>query len=183
MKAIKSEEYLYLVDEVLNTRRYRRILAAFRIERDDAYQIGSIGLLQAVQVFNPERGTFQAIAVLRIKRELNKHFRYLNRQCRQEQALSLNVAVWDNATTELIDLLTDAHADFDALLTSVTLDKLAGPEKQLMQLLYYQDINRGKEAIQSMAVSEDRYYRVLKSLKKQILEIFCYEPERSVQYA
>lgn len=66
---------------------------------------------------------------------------------------------------------------FDSVLTNIMLDKLQGQEKQLLQLLYHRDIDRGTEARRKLQIKEKEYYRILKSLKAQILEIFD-EPNR-----
>jgi RNA polymerase sigma-B factor len=42
---------------------------------DDLFQVGTIGLLHAVDRFDPERGTFTAFAVPTILGEIRRHFR------------------------------------------------------------------------------------------------------------
>jgi len=180
---INPEEYLYLVDEVLTTRKYRRILAAFRIEYDDAYQIGSIGLLSAIKVYDPNRGTFQAIAVLRIRTELNHYFRRINQLKRKPSLhpLSLNMPLRDESKLELLDTIADSYETpvFDNVLTDIMMDKLQAPEKQVLQLLlYYEGIGSQRRSYEHLKISRWKYRNILKLLKQQVREIFDYSPER-----
>lgn len=178
---VKPEEYLYLVNEVLKRSHYRSVLKGMRIEYEDAYQIGAVGLIRAAKDYNPSICEFPAFAVMRIKRELNHHFRHLNRPNRRGHALSLNIPLSHDTTDEFIDTLEDTSVDINSTLTNVMLDKLTGPEKQLLQLLYYRD-NRVQDAKRQMKLDGRKYYRILKSLKNQITEILGHEPERNVQY-
>lgn len=170
-----------MIDEVLKRSHYRSVLNGMRIEYEDAYQIGAVGLIRAAKAYNPSICEFPAFAVMRIKRELNHHFRHLNRPNRRGHVLSLNMPLSYNTTDEFIDTLEDTSVDIDSALTNVMLDKLAGQEKQLLQLLYYRD-NRVQDTKRLMKISEKKYYRILKSLKNQITEIFGHEPERNIQY-
>lgn len=178
---INPEDYLFLVDEILRTRHYRSVLRAFRIEYDDAYQIGAVGLIHAANAYNPDVCEFPKFAFMRIKRELNHYFRAIN--CMKHKvsirSLSLNMPLRDGSSTELLEMIADKRElmAFDSVLTNIMLDKLQGQEKQLLQLLYHRDINRGPEARQKLQIKKTEYYRILRSLKAQILEIFD-EPNR-----
>lgn len=178
---VKPEEYLFLVDEILRTRHYRSVLRALRIEYDDAYQIGAVGLVRAANAYNPDVCEFPKYAFMRIKRELNHYFCAINRMKRKVsiRSLSLNMPLRDGSSTELLEMITDKRElmAFDSVLTNIMLDKLQGQEKQLLQLLYHRDIGRGPEARQKLQLKKSEYYRILKSLKAQIMEIFD-EPNR-----
>ncbi|HMM20600.1 MAG TPA: sigma factor [Selenomonadales bacterium] len=179
---VNPEEYLYLVDAVLRMPKYRRLLAAFRVEYDDAYQIGSIGLLSAVKAYDPERGTFQTIAMTCIISELLMQVRKLNALQRKNDLLAYSLdrrLTYDTSATYL-DLVADdsANAAYDDVLLAIRVDSLAaqlGPrEKDILQAFATgMDVPwKRKEVLQNMDISWKQFYRSLRKIRSSTREIF-----------
>lgn len=182
MREINPEDYLYLIDMVLQKSHYRSVLRAFCIEYEDAYQIGAVGLIRSAKAYRPEICTFPAFAVMRIKRELNHYFRHINRPLRRGRPLSLDVPLQSSKSFSLMDVIADTRSfsEFDKSLIEVMLDKLPEPERQLVYLLLQFDgVPGGKRhSHECLKISRNKFDNLVKSLKNQVIEIFDYAPER-----
>lgn len=182
MAVVNPEDYLYLVEDVLQKRHYRSVLQAFCIEYEDAYQIGTVGLIRAANAFRPEICSFHAFAVMRIKRELNHYFRHINSPLRRGRPLSLDMPLRSEKSLSLVDVIADKRFsyDFDKALIEVILDKLPVQERQLVSLLLQFDGAPGgkRHSHECLKISRNKFDNLVKSLKGQISEIFDYIPER-----
>lgn len=179
---INPEDYLYLIDEVLRVRKYRRLLAALHIEHDDAYQICAIGLIKAVTAYDPERGTFPAIAHLMIKTELFRYTRKFNSvQGKHGAALSLDVPLSSDTGVTYMDLIADTHtgSDYDNALLAVMVDELNSRlntrERNILQCIYHHGLDGPRERSmirQKVSVSEKQFYTSIAKLRKAVQQIF-----------
>lgn len=196
---VNPEEYLYLVDAVLRMPKYRRLLAAFRVEYDDAYQIGSIGLLKAVKAYDPERGTFQTIAMTKIISELLMQVRKLNALQRKNDLLaqSLNRKLTYDTSATYLDLVADDSTNtlYDDVLLAIRVDNLAaqlGPrERRILQAFTAgMDVLRNrKEIYQRLGISKHQFFWSLQKIQvaaRQILnerrEDACLQPALKAGY-
>jgi RNA polymerase sigma-B factor len=107
-------------------RRYRNTSQSF----DDLTQVANLGLVQAVDRFDPERGLrFSSFAVPTILGELRRHFRDTGWAVRVPRALQENVAKVREAQTKLSSILGRSptpdelsqatHLDHEAVLESL----------------------------------------------------------------
>ncbi|MFZ0531135.1 MAG: sigma-70 family RNA polymerase sigma factor [Propionicimonas sp.] len=105
------------------------------IERDDLVQVARIGLLQAINRYRPERGTFVGFAIPTITGELKRHFRdhgWTVRPPRRLQELRLRyLAVTDVATQEGLAAPSESE-----LLRSLSIDRPTLAECQNLSAVY-----------------------------------------------
>jgi RNA polymerase sigma-B factor len=96
---------------------------------DDLVQVGTIGLLNAVDRFDPERGTFTAFAVPTILGEIRRHFRdrgWAMRVPRRLQDFGRRVSVTREQLTQRLgrsptvqELAEDLHDDPDLVVEAI----------------------------------------------------------------
>jgi RNA polymerase sigma-B factor len=132
-------------------RRYRNTSQSF----EDLLQVANLGLVQAVDRFDPERGLrFSSFAVPTILGELRRHFRDTGWAVRVPRALQENVAKVREAQAKLSahlgrsptpdELARSAHLDHETVLDSLeaadafqatSLDSPAGSDEESASVL------------------------------------------------
>lgn len=151
---------------------------------EDLISIGTIGLIKAVNTFNPDRNI--KLATYASKCIENEILMYLRRNNKLKAEVSfdepLNVD-WDGNELLLSDILgTDGDAIFkyieeevDKELLNQAIDKLTGREKKIVELRY--GLKNGKEKTQKevadiLGISQSYISRlekrIIKRLKKEI---------------
>lgn len=101
MLSEKGEElfykHLYLVEI------YSNKLARYKTERDDLYQQGTIGLLEAIKRYDATRGEFKAYAISYIQGYMKKYFP-------ASETIKIHSRNWDNKK-EILSLEEDLTMD------------------------------------------------------------------------
>ena len=131
------EENLDLVWWTMN-RYYPTTLAS--TDREDFYQIGCIGLMNAARIYDPSRDEkFSTFAVPQIRRMLSQEFQYRYRQCRSAITISMDTPVKSMSDEEvsMLNMIPDPRAFLDE--NYYDLDKfeatLTPPQKQVWRLM------------------------------------------------
>lgn len=90
-------KYKYIID-ILVSKHFASI-RSLKIEKDDLYNIGLFGLLEAINVFNSDDSSFASFATTIIN---NKITTYLRRNSRKKDSIFINsVSLNDNILEEL----------------------------------------------------------------------------------
>lgn len=107
------------------------------IEYEDLFQIGSIGLLQAIRTYQPGHGAkFSTWAVLKIKSRICDALRNTNAKKRKGVVVSLNAPFWNDGC--LLDLIADSNSmnDYTSVLEELYLSQtFTRNECNIIQLL------------------------------------------------
>jgi RNA polymerase sigma-B factor len=142
------ERHLPLVETIA------RRLAGRGEPLDDLIQAGSIGLIKAVDRFDPERGNkLESYAAPAIEGEIRHHLRRRRRDQRRETADSLE-AVAGGA-----DAGDETHV---RLLVEQGWQRLSEPEQQLLQLRYFDDLTQ-TEIARRLGISQAQVSRRLRT--------------------
>ncbi|HHV38788.1 MAG TPA: RNA polymerase sporulation sigma factor SigE [Tepidimicrobium sp.] len=190
---IKQLKYDDSIKSVLIERNLRLVVYIARkfentgICIEDLISIGTIGLIKAVNTFNPERNI--KLATYASKCIENEILMYLRRNNKLKSEVSfdepLNVD-WDGNELLLSDILgTDADIIFkflekevDRELLNIAIDKLSGREKTIVKLRF--GLNDEKERTQKevadrLGISQSYISRlekrIIKRLKKEIARL------------
>ncbi len=154
---------------------------------EDLISIGTIGLIKAINTFNPEKNIKLATYASRcIENEILMYLRK-NQNRRSEVSIDepLNVD-WDGNELLLSDILgtdndiiyRDIEDEVDRMLLSDAMDKLTPRERQIMVMrfgLYGERERTQKEVADSLGISQSYISRlekrIMKRLKKEILRM------------
>lgn len=109
-------------------------------DREDFYQIGCIGLMNAARNYDPSRDEkFSTFAVPQIRRMLSQEFQYRYRQCRSAATVSMDTPVTSlsDEDVSMSNMIPDPRASLDE--NYYDLDKfeatLTPPQKQVWRLM------------------------------------------------
>lgn len=132
------EDNLNLIDVVLSKYHSNKY---FAMDREDMYQIGSVGLVKAAQAFNKDRGSsFFSIAYRYISTEINNHLAKNNagRRGGGKRYLFMDAPVpgaEDDITFR--DLLTCSKDTEKAALTNILYKQISNKDKNnILPLLF-----------------------------------------------
>lgn len=168
MSEIRIDDHLNLIHVVL--KKHVAIMAALNVEYEDAFQIGAIGLVKATREYNPSRGSFAAIATLKIRTELSRHYRDLNSRTRKANIVSLDAPVPNSHVSIFQDFIPDNRDYADDATTSalvdLLMDKLSGRERDILRCMYYGGIESRVQLQRLLGVSETMVYKSLYKIQK-----------------
>ena len=90
-------KYKYIIDILVN--KYLMSIKSLKLEKDDLYNIGLFGLIEAINGFNSDDSSFASFATTIIN---NKITTYLRRNSRKKDSIFINsVSLNDNILEEL----------------------------------------------------------------------------------
>lgn len=154
-----AEAHLPLVYSVLQSITDRGGVG--RVERDDMFQAGAIGLLQAVDRFRPERGNaFSTFAVPRIAGEIREEIRRRGDRTRSgAKKAGRGVGVEARRDSNVPGPDADMIAQDDAAQLRRLVNELPTVERFVVGMIYH----RGKllrEIADKLAVTESRVSQI-----------------------
>ena len=166
-------KYFPLVHSICN--KYRPALIALHIDYEDAFQIGCIGLVEAIRKHEPNRGrSLASFAYLKISAELCHHFRYCNLNGRNKQYVSLDAPANEHQTS-FLQFIPDPTTDlqFDDAMTAATVDKLnvSSRGKRLIRSIF-QGNTRAVDIYRNAGLTEKQYYNSVRAIREAAREVF-----------
>ena len=127
-------KYKYIIDILVN--KYLMSIKSLKLEKDDLYNIGLFGLIEAINGFNSDDSSFASFATTIIN---NKITTYLRRNSRKKDSIFINsVSLNDNILEELSlktpDNLIASEESYQELEQQIY-NKLTALEKSVYSLL------------------------------------------------
>lgn len=166
------ERLIELLLPLVRALAYRHVNRGERLE--DLVQVGSIGLIRAIDRFDPDRGDdFASFAVPTITGEIRHHLRdrgALVRIPRRHAALEasrmvVSLSIPGEANARL-DRATAIHGTYDAtedrLLLVAGFRTLAARERRIMHLRFFAGLSQG-EIAQEVGVSQVQVSRLIRA--------------------
>ena len=154
---------------------------------DDLFQIGCIGLIKAINTFNPEKNIKLATYASRCIE--NEILMYLRRSSKMKAEVSIDEPLnvdWDGNELLLSDILgtdedvvgKDMETDVERKLLKTAIEKLSGRERMIIELRFGLNTSDGEEKTQKevadmLGISQSYISRLEKKimgrLKKEIV--------------
>ena len=158
-----------------------------RISIEDLISIGTIGLIKAVNTFDPDKNI--KLATYASKCIENEILMYLRRTSKMKSEISFDEPLnidWDGNELLLSDILgtdgdiifKDIESEVDKTLLKQAIDKLSGREKTIIELRF--GLQNGKEKTQKevadlLGISQSYISRlekrIIKRLKKEMVKL------------
>ncbi len=111
-EGLKRNLFDYLIKHLIN-KMFGRWSNERRYNFDDLYQIGYIGVVEAMKHYQAGKGSFKTWSYLKIKTEFGHHLNKLNSEKRKvyDSICSLNVQRHDENEETFLDSLIDVRLD------------------------------------------------------------------------
>jgi RNA polymerase sigma factor (sigma-70 family) len=140
IEALNRNLFDHLIKHLIN-KKFDRWDNERRYNFYDLYQIGYIGIVNAIRNYQPGKGSFKTFAYMNIRTEFNHHIEKVSSDKRKvyESILSLDVQKHDDSESDFLDSLVDYSQNPErAIISKITwtenFSKLSENEKEVVEL-------------------------------------------------
>jgi len=179
MGSVNPADHIGIVGAV--AKRYVRHAATLGFELGDLMSIGTIGLMKAVERFDPSRGKFRTYAFYWVEAEIQKQLRTPTRRRKRRPTVSLDAPTADGLT--LHDLLADQKpSPFDDTATvqrrervRSALKGLRERDRRIVRMAFFDEMTLAQIG-DVIGVCRERVRQILESaLDHLYLRLSCLE--------
>ena len=139
---------------------------------DDLVQVGAIGLIKAVDRFEPARGSdLRAVAVPAIEGEIRHHLRDRSAPVRVPRRLQAAGVRVSSVTLEQAGHVADSRVDpQERMVLDAALRSLHTRERELLRLRFAEDLSQAQIAART-GLSQTHVSRTLRGALQQLREV------------
>lgn len=136
---------------------------------EDMFQIGSIGLLKAIDTFDASKGCFSTYAFLLVRNELLMEFRKSKKSVNAAFSLDDNVDIGNGESVSYAEMIAD-RKDYEentvnSMLAQQIFEKLSPREKSIF-IMFFVDGKTQCEISEALGISQGTVSRIIKGMGK-----------------
>lgn len=162
---IEIADHLNLVRLTINRFKYKPPAG---MDEDDLFQIGCMGLMKAIEKFDPSLNfKFSTFAVFRIRAELSRVLRYYKREKRREiRTVQIDQKVKDTGAL-LLEVITDHYSLEEAVMNQERIQEAMRIEPLITR--YLMDGYTQKEIGQKMGITHQWVSKRIIEMRKKLM--------------
>lgn len=136
---------------------------------EDMFQIGSIGLLKAIDTFDASKGCFSTYAFRLVRNELLMEFRKSKKSVNASFSLDDNVDIGNGESVSYAEMIAD-RKDYEenkvnSMLAQQIFEKLS-PREQRIFIMFFVEGKTQREISESLGISQSYISRIIKGIGK-----------------
>lgn len=136
---------------------------------EDMFQIGSIGLLKAIDTFDASKGCFSTYAFLLVRNELLMEFRKSKRSVKVAFSLDDNVDTGNCESVPYAEMIPDGK-DYEENVVNLMLaqqifERLGSREKHIFTMFFIENRTQS-EISEALGISQSYISRIIKGIGK-----------------
>jgi RNA polymerase sigma factor (sigma-70 family) len=136
---------------------------------EDMFQIGSIGLLKAIDNFDPSKGCFSTYAFRIVRNELLMEFRKSKKSVNAAFSLDDNLDIGNGESVSYSEIISDGK-DYEEnavnhMLVQLMFEKLSLREKRIF-IMFFVDGKTQCEISERLGISQGTVSRIIKGMGK-----------------
>lgn len=136
---------------------------------EDMFQIGSIGLLKAIDSFDASKGCFSTYAFRVVRNELLMEFRKSKRSVNAAFSLDDNVDIGNGESVSYAEMIAD-RKDYEentvnSMLAQQIFDKLSSREQRIF-IMFFVEGKTQQEISEALGISQSYISRIIKGIGK-----------------
>lgn len=136
---------------------------------EDMFQIGSIGLLKAIDTFDASKGCFSTYAFRLVRNELLMEFRKNKKSVNAAFSLDDNVDIGNGESVSYSEIISDGK-DYEEnavnhMLAQLMFEKLSPREKRIF-IMFFVDGKTQCEISKRLGISQGTVSRIIKGMGK-----------------
>lgn len=136
---------------------------------EDMFQIGSIGLLKAIDTFDASKGCFSTYAFLLVRNELLMEFRKSKKSVNAAFSLDDNVDIGNGESVSYAEMIPDGK-DYEENVVNLMLaqqifERLGSREKHIFTMFFIENRTQS-EISEALGISQSYISRIIKGMGK-----------------